>query len=308
MKTIVNEVENLGFNKAKTSLKENYKEALKDKKFKKLVDELGVSDELLMKYTSSLEESAVEYDNCLNCKSIYECKNKVIGYAYLPRVSNNQLIFEYKPCRFKIENFESTKHFDNISLFNVPKSILNADIKDVYKKDERVPVIKWLANFYKNYNKESKGLYLYGNFGVGKTYLISAVFNELAKQNIKSAIVYYPEFLRDLKSSFDTDFQEKFEKVKRIELLLIDDIGAENMTSWGRDEILAPILQYRMDQKLPTFFTSNLTIEQLEKHLSNSKDKIEIVKAKRIISRIEALTEKIELLSKDFRNNNEMKL
>ncbi|HHW69018.1 MAG TPA: primosomal protein DnaI [Tenericutes bacterium] len=301
MKKIIDEVENLGFKEIKSNLKENYNVALRDSKFKNLVKEINLSNNILMKYTSSLEESSIEYDNCRNCKSIYECKNKVVGYAYLPRVSNDQIIFEYKPCKFKVDHFENTKHFNNIYLFNAPKSVLNADIKDLYNKAERLPIIKWMGLFYKNYNKESKGLYLYGNFGVGKTYLISAIFNELAKQNIKSAIIYYPEFLRDLKSSFDTDFKEKFEKIKKVELLLIDDIGAENMTSWGRDEILTPILQYRMDQKLPTFFTSNLTLEQLEEHLSDSKDKIDIVKAKRIISRIEALTEKIELLSENFR-------
>ena len=41
--------------------------------------------------------------------------------------------------------------------------------------------------------------------------------------------------------------------IKQIPLLLIDDIGAEKLTDWARDEILGSILQYRMDFKLPTF-------------------------------------------------------
>ena len=31
-------------------------------------------------------------------------------------------------------------------------------------------------------------------------------------------------------------------------MLLLDDIGAENVTAWGRDEVLGPLLQYRMEE------------------------------------------------------------
>ena len=98
------------------------------------------------------------------------------------------------------------------------------------KKDKkRHETILWLTKFLNNYEKDNhlKGLYLSGNFGCGKTYLISALFNDLARKNIKSAIIFWPEFLRDLKASFDTDFKEKFEIIKNSPLLLIDDIGAE---------------------------------------------------------------------------------
>ena len=147
-----------------------------------------------------------------------------------------------------------------------------------------------------------KGLYLYGSFGSGKTYLISAMFNELAKSGVKSAIVFYPEYLSNLKSSFGKlDYQEKIDKLKKIPLLLIDDIGAETTTQWSRDEVLCPIMQYRMQEKLPTFFTSNLDLELLEQHLALSKNGIEEVKAKRIIERINALTEKEDLITKNYR-------
>ena len=73
------------------------------------------------------------------------------------------------------------------------------------------------------------------------------------------------------------------------------------MTSWSRDEILGPILQYRMDNKMATFFTSNLSIEELETHLSVSKDSIDKLKAKRIIERIKFLTDDIKLISENKR-------
>ena len=45
-------------------------------------------------------------------------------------------------------------------------------------------------------------------------------------------------------------------QMKNTEILFIDDIGAENCSAWSRDEVLGPILQYRMQSHLPTFFTS----------------------------------------------------
>ena len=91
--------------------------------------------------------------------------------------------------------------------------------------------------------------------------------------------------------------EEKLDYLKNVDLLLIDDIGAENVTAWGRDEILGAILQYRMNNKLSTFFTSNLNLEELESHLSFSKNSEDKVKARRIIERIKQLSIDIELVS-----------
>lgn len=62
--------------------------------------------------------------------------------------------------------------------------------------------------------------------------------------------------------------------------MILDDIGAEFLSSWFRDEILGAILQYRMMERLPVFFTSNYTPEELETMLSQSgRGKMEQLKA-----------------------------
>ena len=282
-------------------LYKEYEESLKDEKFKRLVDILNVDSKILMKYTSSLEESAAEYNNCMHCKSLLTCKNKVCGFAYLPKVNGNILTFNYVACKKKQKLDKENSFSKNVHLYDLPMETLNASFSDIYLEyKERFEVITWLKDFIKNYdkNKKSKGLYLHGNFGCGKTYLIAAIFNELAHDGYKSSIVFWPEFLRQ---AFYDDFNEKFEYVKKVPLLLIDDIGAEGLTAWNRDEILCPLLQYRMDNHLTTFFTSNLSLKELESHLSNSKQGVDLVKARRIISRIEQLTESKEMISKNLR-------
>ena len=283
------------------ALEKSYNEALKDENFKNFVSKIKLSDNTLMKYTSILESSCLEYTNCRNCKNILECKNKVCGYAYLPKIENEELIFNYKPCRYKEKLDKQTKHLNNIYMLGVNNYIIDASIENIYKEDKnRHETIKWILSFLKTYEKDKhqKGLYLSGSFGCGKTYLISALFNELAKKGYKSSIIFWPEFLRDLKASFDYDFREKFETIKATPILLIDDIGSEVVTPWSRDEVLCTILQYRMQEHLPTFFTTNFNKEELERHLSCGSEEL---KAKRIMERINQLTDNIEMISDNLR-------
>ena len=285
----------------KINLETEYKKALSNPNLKKIVKGLKIDSNILKNYTSILEECCFEYENCMKCNSIFECKNKVDGFCYSPINNNGNLSFIYKPCRYKKILENNNRYLNNIKFFNIPDYVKTASSENIYKTDKnRFKVINWLMDFLDDFesNKNCKGLYLHGNFGCGKTYLISAIFNELAKKNYKSSIIFWPEFVRQ---AFYDDFNQKFEYVKKVKLLLIDDIGAEGLNDWNRDEILCPLLQYRMDNNLTTFFTSNFNINELEQHLSKSKNGVDEVKAKRIISRIEQLTEDLELISKNLR-------
>lgn len=284
------------------SLLKEYVKALKDDDFKKLVARVDVPEEVAMKYTSKLERTVKELQVCSKCRALEECKNPIEGCVCYPNKEGDKLRFNYVACRYKQKRLEEEKNRSN--MFEEPLSIRNAKMADIDVTDKkRADIIKWITKFYKSYdkNKNLKGLYLHGSFGGGKSFLLAALFNELAKKGVKTTIIYYPEMLRKLKESFSDDFKTKMELLKRSEVLLIDDIGAEAVTQWGRDEILGTILQYRMDACLPTFFTSNLNIEELETHLASTKNGVEIVKARRIIERIKQLTEDKELISDNRR-------
>lgn len=284
-------------------LKKNFDEAYEDDTFKKIVNKIKLPKEELIKYTSLIKDCSVELKNCENCKNIMECKNSVTGYVYYPSLEQNNLVFSYVACKYKKKLEKERAYQNNVMIVDMPKEILDASMKNIYTDDKnRLETIKWLTTFIKKYEmgEKTKGLYLTGNFGCGKTYLVAACFNELAKKGKKVAIVYYPEFLRELKESFSDDFKNIFNKTKKAELLLIDDIGAETTTNWNRDEILGTILQYRMQESLPTFFTSNLSIKELEEHLAGSDSEGKI-KARRIIERIKYLTDNITMVAENRR-------
>ncbi len=289
-------------------LKKNFRKQLEDHDFRELVCTLNVGEEVLMKYTSSLEDASKEFRNCKNCKGLTECKNHLKGYLYTPSMEQDEIIFSYRACSYQEKYEKDTKYQKNVALFASPKRVREANLKDIYRNDRnRVEFMKYVNEFVFDYmhGKNPKGIYLHGSYGTGKTYLIAALFNELAKKEVKSAIVYVPDFLRMLKSSManeaENDFEDRYDYIKKIPLLLLDDIGAEYLTPWARDEILGTILQYRMDEELPTFFTSNLNLKQLEEHFSITANAKEEIKGRRMIERIKDLTKEFELVGESNR-------
>lgn len=269
---------------------------LKDPKFKALCNSLKTDSKVLMYYTTDLLNVLNDRINSEKNHTIEDCPMTMKGYILEIKVEGNHLTFFYKdcPCRKLHENMKKVK------MFNMGSSLKEASFDEMFLDDKkREPIIRFLADFKKNYQNKTKGMYLYGNFGSGKSYLVAALFNELGKEGVSSVMVHMPELIRGLKESFDTDYEERIEVLQNAPLLLLDDIGAERMTEWARDEVLEPLLNYRMNEKLPTFFTSNSTLKDLEKHLSacdNNK-----VKAQRIIERIKFMTHPFELISENRR-------
>lgn len=278
------------------SLKDNYIRACRNPEFQKLVANLGLMAKEAMNYTSKLEEYLQEENNCKNCHGLYECKNKIRGYTNYPQKYNNHLMFSTEACYFKSQEFKKIKESTTAS-----KELETSSLKTIDTSDKnRYKLIKWVTNFIKEYDfgKNIKGLYLHGNFGCGKTYILSACFNEMKKRGFKTKIIYLPDLLRTIKGDFEA-MNDIMDELCNVDILLIDDIGAEKVTDWGRDEILGTILQSRMNEHKTTFFTSNFTIKELEEHLSNKG--VDKVKANRIIERIKQLTIDMEMLGANMR-------
>lgn len=286
------------------ALEEAYAKAKSDPEFISLIDKLNIDESELKKHTTKLQASVRELGNCKNCKSLHECQNKIKGSVFYPRISNEKVIFSYVACKYQKSYLESLEN--SCRYYEMPEVLSRVRMKDIHTDDaKRIDLIKKLKQFYDAYpeNPHQKGLYLHGSFGSGKTFLICAMLNELARKHVDIVIVYYPELLRSLKEAFDTDFSKRIDSLKKADILFLDDIGAEAVTPWSRDEILGTILQYRMDANLPTFFSSNLDIRELEGHLSATKNGVDLVKARRIIERIKFLTNDVELVSKNRRNS-----
>ncbi|WGF41039.1 MULTISPECIES: primosomal protein DnaI [Lysinibacillus] len=255
-----------------------------------------------------LHEFISQSTECCGCDNTEHCTNYLKGFIPTLRVVRNSIEMDYVRCEQKIREEERRDVANMIASMHMPKDVLQATIHDLSIDDEsRVAIAQKAAQFVK-ITKETgqlpaKGFYLYGKFGVGKSFVLGALANELASIKIRSVVVFVPEFLREMKNAIgDNTLNEKIDYIKKAPVLMLDDLGAETMTAWTRDEILGTIFHYRMAEQLPTFITSNFNYEELEHHLAQSqKGDIEVVKAGRIMERIKALTVPIEMRGKNRR-------
>ena len=237
---------------------------------------------------------------CYKCEGIDNCIQKKKGF-YLDIENDDYLSLVYKPCKYYKEN----KIKNTTKFFETPKSLMQANLRDLITEKERSAILKYIKNFLKKKlnNEQVKGLYFSGSFGSGKSYILSALLNELSNNGFNTVNVYYPSLLKKLKMSFNNySYDDVLDEIIKADVLLIDDIGAENNSEWARDEVLGTILQYRMDNNLTTFFTSNYTIDELEEFLAETSKGTDKIKARRIIERIKCLAEEEKLISKNKRN------
>lgn len=237
-------------------------------------------------------------ETCSKCKGLYDCKLITTGFSPKLEIYNDDIELEYEKCKYNLSDGSK----QNISAFYVPKKIFQATLDDFDMiGPERKEIHRYMLNFLKNYSKDNyvKGMYISGVYGTGKTYILATMANELAVLGYKITFVYYPDLVRELKSSIGTDrFEEKIDILKSTQVLFIDDIGGETPNQFIRDEVLGPILQYRLLDQLPTFFSSNLKTKTLLDALCKENTVLEKTKALRIVERILSLTVQFSLTEK----------
>lgn len=106
-------------------------------------------------------------------------------------------------------------------------------------------------------------IYLAGPTGVGKTYLIRCMANELIQKGKIIKIVTAFKMNQDFKLFSKTFDDEILNKYLDCEVLFIDDLGTEPIYKNVTVEYLYLIINERKMKKLPTVITTNLDLNDL---------------------------------------------
>ncbi len=234
--------------------------------------------------------------------------------GYVPKlvVSDHLVEITYEPSPETVAKQKAEQVSRRVTTISMAKGVKKAYLKDFDTSDvKRLNALYEVAKFTNKYLDDSKftpGYYIYGPLGVGKTFLLGAMANDLADHKVSTTMVHFPSFATEMKASIsDNSYLEKIDAVKKSPILMIDDIGAGTLSTWIRDEVLGVILEYRMQQELPMFFSSNLSMKQLEKswlQVNNHGD-TEPLKAMRLMERIRFLSQEVAILTKDRRELSE---
>ncbi|WP_199620492.1 AFG1/ZapE family ATPase [Paenibacillus alkalitolerans] len=266
-----------------------------------------LDDSVLQQNITRLYQYAKEAKECARCPGLDRCPNDMQGhYTKLEAASlrGEYSIADYKvPCRLWQAKASQDSVRSRIRSFYVDEKALNREysIDEIVSRDlQRAGAVEEVLKYVlhtKQHGLQSKGLYLMGDFGTGKTFLASYLLFELAKTGYTGVIVYMPDFVEDLKAMFGDSqrMKDTVELLKETDLLIFDDIGAEHLNAWTRDHVLGAILNYRMNRK-PTFYTSNHDLEGLERHLSfTSREGEDVYRGQRIMDRIRPFVDVVEV-------------
>jgi DNA replication protein DnaC len=113
-------------------------------------------------------------------------------------------------------------------------------------------------------------LLLFGPCGVGKTHLAAAAANLALDRSERVLFAVVPDLLDHLRATFgpssEVAYDERFELVRTVPLLVLDDLGTESATAWAREK-LYQIINHRYNQELPTIITSNRAPESLDQRV-----------------------------------------
>jgi primosomal protein DnaI len=253
-----------------------------------------VTREMIERAQVKVYDSIKEAIACRKCPGLNECPNLMKGHCALLQTNGKLIDVLYSPCEKYLAKFEQEQREKLIQAHYIPYETLNATFDSFVPNEENMNALKAAIHFSETVEpgkKGEKGLYIHGGFGVGKSHLMGAATTVLRDRGIGVIMVYVPDYFRELKEAIQSnEVGDKVKALQEVPVLILDDIGAENLTAWTRDDILGSILQYRANHHLPTCYTSNYSQEELVDHLSDVGRGIETLKALRIMERIKRFT------------------
>ena len=127
--------------------------------------------------------------------------------------------------------------------------------------DAAVPGVQEALRVAGAYAADPQGwLVLMGGYGVGKTHLAAAIATQRLAAGSPVFFSIVPDLLDHLRAAFaptsEMPYDELFDKVREAELLVLDDLGAENSTAWATEKLFQ-LVNYRYNFRMPTVITTN---------------------------------------------------
>lgn len=264
--------------------------------YKKFMSEKVLSDVEIIKFIRENNFTKTDVENNLEkFYQFYISKDTLLNIEHRPKLvcENKEVNIVYIETEEYRNKVESLKTSNRVKTEFIPSRVLTYTFENLSRNREKGILATEIIKVCKNIlsKQTTRGVYVYGPTGTGKTYLMGCIYNYFKQNGKEPAILYYPEFIRKIKSKISNNSYDLYiDLIRNEEILIIDDIGAENITEFIRDEVLGPIINHREAEKLPTFFSSNLSIDDLSELLSNGRTTIDKTKALRIVERIHSLS------------------
>jgi DNA replication protein DnaC len=151
----------------------------------------------------------------------------------------------------------------------------------------------FMANVEDNLDR-GRGFWFYGTVGTGKTSLAMVISRAAIEAGRSVAIYSMPTLLADIRATYEEgsgrSYLDLFRRLSQVDLLHIDDVGAEKSSEWVLEQLYA-IVNERWQQQRSMLVTTNLTDrDQLREQLGD-----------RTVSRLTEMCATIPIMGPDQR-------
>jgi DNA replication protein DnaC len=139
-----------------------------------------------------------------------------------------------------------------------------------------------------------RGLWIFGDTGTGKTTLAMLISKAALEAGRTVAIYSLPKLLARIRRTYDSEpggdsYLSFFERLTAVDLLHIDDLGAEKRSDWVLEQLYA-LINERYETQRSMLITTNLGHEELEEQIGP-----------RTVSRLAQICEEVKLVGDDRR-------
>ena len=139
-----------------------------------------------------------------------------------------------------------------------------------------------------------RGFWFYGDVGTGKTSLAMLISKAAVEAGRSVAIYSVPQLLADIKATYEdgsgSSYLQLFRRLSRVDLLHLDDLGAEKRTEWVLEQLYA-IVNERWQEQRSIVVTTNLS----------DRDELRDQVGARTVSRLSEMCATIPIMGRDLR-------
>ena len=262
------------------------------------IKKLGAKTSHVNDYVALFLDFQEDFNYCKNCPGYDNC-NKANRHMQMnlmldeDRVERKFCICETAKIHEEIER--------QYQICDVPSAWKNARFIDIKPLKSRTEIIDRCLKVLNG--KEKKWIYVSGNPSSGKSYILVALVNELVQSKKVGPVAVIDcatriKELNDLSFSSKDEFQEQFNLLCNVPVLLIDNFGAEYKNDYIRDTIIYPLFASRKKNNLLTLFSSNFTLDEIQA-LYSKNTKVSQIMARQLVTLIsDSSQEPVHLSSK----------
>ncbi len=254
-------------------------------------------EQFLMNVNAKREELLLEHGYPIDyLKPSYECSRcKDTGFIQNEKCQCfKQAIVDVLYSQSNIKQILTRENFNSFSFDYYSKDYIEPSTR-LTPYENMTKTVSICKNFIETFDKEYNNLLLYGNTGVGKTFLCNCIAKELL--DTAHTVIYLTAFqLFDIleKNKFDKgddnyELQTQFEYILDCDLLIIDDLGTELTNSFINVQLYLCINERYLRRK-STIISTNLSL-----------DNINTTYSERIFSRIASNYTLLKIVGEDIR-------